>query len=208
MKIILLILVLAGFVFAQSGTDEPVNVKDLIPDIVTDIRYNTTNNFTGQKLYSTDECFYSLSGTRVLQQIQDSLHQITEYKGRTFPKGLGLKIFDAYRPHTVQFLMWDIVGPPFVASPTNGSNHNRGSAVDLTIIDMATGNELNMGTDFDFFGPEAGHDYNGFEQEILDNRILLKNIMSHFNFTPYTVEWWHYSFNPALDYPLLDFQLK
>lgn len=208
MKYLIWVMLTFGSVFGQSGSDEPVNVKDLIPDVVIDIRYNTTNNFTGQKLYSTDECFYSLSGTRVLQQIQDSLHNITSYKGRIFPKGLGIKIFDAYRPHTVQYLMYDIVGPPFVANPANGSNHNKGSAVDLTFIDMATGEELDMGTDFDFFGPEAGHDYTGFEQEILDNRTLLKSIMQHYNFTPYSVEWWHYSFVPAINYPLLDFQLK
>ena len=208
MKTLLILLITCAFCIAQSATDEMVNVKDLMPDVEIDIRYNGTNNFTNQKLYSTDECMYSLSGTKVLMAIQDSLHKITEYKGRSFPQGLGMKIFDAYRPHTVQFLMFDIVGPPFVADPASGSNHNRGSAVDLTIIDMATMEELDMGTEFDFFGEEASHNYQGFDQVILDNRLLLKNIMIHFNFTIYSVEWWHYSFVPAKNYPLFDFQLK
>jgi len=208
MKVILFFMFFPVFVISQSATDEMINVKDVIADIEIDIRYNGTNNFTGQKLYSTDECFYSLAGIRALQQIQDSLHNIKQYKGRSFPEGLGLKIFDAYRPHTVQYLMYDIVGPPFVANPANGSNHNRGSALDLTIIDMQTKEELDMGTEFDFFGDEARHDYTNLPQIVLDNRSLLKSIMLHYNFREYVVEWWHYSYNPALNYPLMDFQMK
>jgi len=203
-----LFLLLAGGLMAQSANDELVNVKDLIPDIVIDIRYNGTHNFTDQKLYSTDECFYSIGGIKQLQKIQDELADISEHNSIQRPEGLGLKIFDAYRPHTVQYLMYDIVGPPYVANPANGSNHNKGSAVDLTIIDKATGEELDMGTDFDFFGPEAGHNYTGHSDEVNSNRALLKNLMLKYNFELYSVEWWHYSYVPAKSYPLLDFQMK
>lgn len=186
--------------FSQVGDDEMIELKELIPDIVLDMRYNTTNNFVRQKLYSTDVCLISRAVAERLVIVQDSLRKLN----------LGLKIFDGYRPRAIQWLMWEIFpNPIYVADPSSGSRHNRGSAVDLTIINLTTGQELNMGTDFDYFGPEAGHDYKGFPLEVLNNRIFLKTIMQSVGgFTSYNAEWWHYDYTPANLYPLLDFQMK
>lgn len=187
---------------AQSADDELVNVRELIPDIVIDLKYNTTDNFLHQKLYSTDECLLSHIAVRQLALVQDSLRKI----------GLGIKIWDGYRPRAVQFLMWEIFpDPTYVADPVTGSKHNRGAAVDLTLVNSATGQELNMPTGFDYFGDRAHQHYPGpgLTQEQIDNREFLYNMMTSVGgFSPYDAEWWHYEVPAALNYPLLDFQLK
>jgi D-alanyl-D-alanine dipeptidase len=193
-------LFLPAVLSAQPAEDELVNVKDLIPDIVLDLRYNTTANFFNQKLYSTDEAYLTLATVRRLRLVQDSL--------RT--RGLGLKIFDGYRPRAVQYVMFAIFpNPTYVADPSSGSNHNRGGAVDLSIVDLATGEEVPMPTDFDHFGPEAGHTWSfGLSPQQVANRDLLRTIMEQVGgFTSYEPEWWHYHYTPGLG-PLLDFQLK
>jgi len=186
---------------AQSADDELVNVRELIPDIVLDLKYNTTDNFLHQKLYSTDECLLSHIAVRQLALVQDSLRKI----------GLSLKIWDGYRPRAVQFLMWEIFpNPVYVADPVTGSKHNRGAAVDLTLVNSATGQQLNMPTEFDYFGKEAGQNWTiGLSAEQISNRLLLRTMMvSVGGFALYDSEWWHYEVPTALNYPLLDFQLK
>ena len=205
--LLLTLLVLPVVLAAQTGNEELVNIKELIPDIVLDVKYNTTDNFvttyTGepQKLYTTDECLVSRLVADRLILIQDSLRN----------RGLGLKIFDGYRPRAVQWLMWETLPPQyqaFVANPATGSHHNRGAAVDVTLFDPATGTELDMGTPFDFFGPEADIGYTGFSAQILANRYLLRDMMYWQGFTIYTAEWWHYQHPSATSYPLVDYQLK
>ena len=186
---------------AQTADDELVNVRHLIPDIVLDLRYNTVDNFCAQKLYTTDECLAAHGTVRKLQAVQDSL------RGR----GLGLKVYDAYRPRSVQYLMFEIVpNPVYVADPASGSVHNRGGAVDVSLVDAATGMELNMPTEFDYFGPEAGHGWTvGLTAEQIANRELLLDMMTRVGgFEPYSSEWWHYTVSAASAYPLLDFQLR
>jgi D-alanyl-D-alanine dipeptidase len=201
------VLLLPLSVAAQSGNDELVNVKELIPDIVLDLRYNTTNNFVTalsgkpQKLYTTDECYLARSTAERLIIVQDSLRKL----------GLGLKIYDGYRPRSVQYLMWEIYpNSTYVADPNSGSNHNRGAAVDVSLVNLSTGRELRMPTEFDFFGPEASHGYTtGLTQEQIDNRVFLRNMMMNVGgFTDYGAEWWHYQYPPATAYPLIDHQLK
>ncbi len=189
------------FAFAQSADDELVRVKDLIPDIVLDVRYATPDNFTHQKLYTIGEALLSRGAVRQLQLVQDSLRKM----------GFGLKIYDGYRPRAIQFLMWEIIpNPTYVADPYTGSNHNRGAAVDLSLVDRATGKELAMPTPFDWFGPEAGHGWLiGLSAEQVANRTLLKTMMENVGgFASYDSEWWHYTHNPSLSIPLLDFQMK
>ncbi|MBP7460381.1 MAG: M15 family metallopeptidase [Candidatus Delongbacteria bacterium] len=195
---------------AQTDQDELVNLKDYIPDIVVDLRYNTVDNFASQKLYSTDEALLMLKAAKGLVLIQDSLRRITHYNGKDYPQGLGLKIYDGYRPRAIQYLMFEIFpDPTFVADPTTGSIHNRGGAVDLSIVDRATGEELQMPTVFDWFGPEAGHDYQDLPADAIANRLLLKTMMTQVGgFEIYDAEWWHYSIPGASNYPLLDFQMK
>ena len=194
---------------AQTGSDELVNIKELIPDIVLDIKYNTTDNFVTtysgapQKLYTTDECLVARVVADRLILIQDSLRN----------RGLGLKIFDCYRPRAVQYLMWETLPPEYqayVANPATGSHHNRGAAVDITLVDRASGTELDMGTPFDFFGPQAAYSttLTYFPQAIWDNRKLLHDMMYWQGFTIYDAEWWHYQHAAATSFPLVDYQLK
>ena len=201
-SLIAAVLLLAPFAAsAQSADDELVNVRELIPDIVTDLKYNTTDNFLHQKLYSTDECLLSHVAVRQLALVQDSLRKI----------GLGIKVWDGYRPRAVQFLMWEIMpNPTYVADPVTGSKHNRGAAVDLTLVNLSTGQELYMPTEFDHFGPEARHTWTaGLSAEQINNRALLRTMMVNVGgFSMYDSEWWHYEVPAALNYPLLDFQLK
>jgi D-alanyl-D-alanine dipeptidase len=198
------------FLHAQSASDEIVPIKDLIPDIGFDIRYSTVNNFTSQKLYTVDEAYLSIGAINKLKIVHDSLKNITSHNGINYSEGLGLKIFDGYRPRSVQYLMFEIFpNPVFVADPNSGSIHNRGGAVDVSIIDMATGQEIPMPTEFDWFGPEASHSYMNLQANVIANRTLLYNMMVQVGgFVPYDAEWWHYSISGASSLPLLDFQMK
>ncbi|MGZ5493264.1 MAG: M15 family metallopeptidase [Thermoanaerobaculia bacterium] len=129
-----------------------VDLQSLIPGIVLDIRYATTNNFMHQQLYPAAKAYLRHPAAVALRDIQNELAK----------DNLGLKIFDAYRPYSVTEKMWEpIRNPDFVADPAKGSRHNRGAAVDLTIIDLSTGNELPMPSDYDEFTPRASHDYGG-----------------------------------------------
>lgn len=197
-------------VLAQAGEDELVNVKELIPNVVLDIKYSSVDNFTDQKLYTTNECFLMIKTIKMLQGIQDSLSKITEFNNHTYPQGIGIKIYDGYRPRAVQYLMWEILpNTVYVANPATGSVHNRGGAVDISLVDLATGEELLMPTEFDFFGDEAHHFYTGdLPQEAINNRELLRTVMEKFGFNYYVIEWWHYTLPSPSNYPLLDFQMK
>jgi len=186
---------------AQSADGELVNVRHLVPGIVLDLKYNTVDNFCDQKLYSTDECLLLHTAVRRLIVVQDSLRA----------RGLGLKIYDGYRPRAVQYLMFEIYpNPAYVADPATGSNHNRGGAVDVSLVDQASGQELHMPTEFDYFGPEAKHGWTlGLSAEQVANRELLLDMMTRVGgFSPYTDEWWHYTIPAGSSYPLLDFQMK
>jgi len=195
---------------AQSASDEVVPVKQIIPDIGLDLRYSTENNFTNQKLYSIDEAYLSIGAITKLKIVHDSLKHITSYNGINYPQGLGLKIYDGYRPRAVQYLMFEIFpNPIYVADPNSGSIHNRGGAADVSIIDMATGQEIPMPTEFDWFGPQASHSYTNLPANVIANRTLLYNMMVQVGgFTPYDAEWWHYTISGASSLPLLDFQMK
>ncbi len=206
-SLFVLLLALPLLATAQTGSDELVNIKELIPDVALEVMYNTTDNFVTtfsgepQKLYTTDECLVARLVADRLINIQDSLRSL----------GLGLVIFDGYRPRAVQWLMWETIPPEyqwFVANPATGSHHNRGAAVDLSIIDRATGQKLDMGTPFDFAGPESDIGYTNFPPDVIANRYLLRNMMLWQGFTPYDAEWWHFQHPSATGYPLVDYQLK
>ncbi len=202
MRILFLLIVLpVSLSYSQSAWDELVPVRQLIPDIVLDLRYNTADNFLHQKLYSTDECLLAHGMIAPLARVQDSLRA----------RGLGLKIYDGYRPRAVQFLMWEILpNPVYVADPVSGSVHNRGGAIDCSLVRLDTGAELAMPTPFDWFGPEAGHGYTlGLSPEQIANRELLLDMMTRVGgFTRYDAEWWHYTWSAPGTLPLLDFQLR
>jgi zinc D-Ala-D-Ala dipeptidase len=201
LRLLFLLIFLPVSLFSQSADNELVNVKELIPGIALDLKYGTVFNFLSQKLYTTNECLLARGMVTRLALVQDSL--------RT--RGLGLKIFDGYRPRAVQYEMFELYpDPTYVADPASGSKHNRGAAVDLTLIDLATGNELAMPTAFDYFGDAAGHGWTlGLSAEQIANRELLLAMMENVGgLTRLSSEWWHYEHGPSMTNPLLDFQMK
>jgi D-alanyl-D-alanine dipeptidase len=219
-KIFLSLISLPLFVlFGQDSDDELINPKDLIPDIVIDLKYATSDhkflnlpegNISLPKFYTANECLLLGKAVKLLKIAQDSLRNITQFNGKTYPKGIGIKIWDGYRPLSVQYLFWEIYpNPTYIANPANGSKHNRGGAVDLTLIDLATGAELKMPTPFDDFSEKASHSYTFLPQEVIQNRSLLKSILTQVaGMLAYEAEWWHYEIPGANNYPLLDFQMK
>jgi zinc D-Ala-D-Ala dipeptidase len=166
-----------------------VNLKDYSNDFVYDMKYATTDNFLNEKVYDCAECFLRLKTVNALIEANKSFADL----------GLRIKLYDCYRPLDVQKKMWLLVpNPNYVANPAKGSIHNKGGAVDITLVDYL-GNEIEMGTKFDFFGQEASHNYLKFSDKILENRKLLKSIMSRFKFNSFDSEWWHYNLQSALD---------
>lgn len=172
-----------------------VNLFNIIPYLKTEFYYATINNFTHEILYKNPAPYLVAPAANALAQVADSLAK----------RGLGILLFDAYRPHSVSKRMWDIVqNPDYVADPSKGSNHNRGLAVDISLYRLDSGTELAMPTPFDDFSEKAHHDYNLLPDKVKHNRNLLKNIMQHFGFSAYKMEWWHYTFITDNKYEVLN----
>ena len=165
-----------------------VNLKDYSQDFVYDMKYATPDNFLKAKVYDCAECFLRLK----------TVNALVGANKKFMKKGYKIKIFDCYRPLDIQKKMWKIVpNPEYVANPAKGSIHNRGGAVDITLVDN-NGKELDMGTSFDHFGIEASHNYLKLSEEIKLNRKLLKRIMIQKGFNSFDSEWWHYNLKSAL----------
>ena len=175
-----------------------VNLKEYSTDFVYDMKYATDDNFLKSKVYNCAECYMRLKTAKALIKANSKFMKL----------GYKIKLYDCYRPLDVQKKMWAIVSnPSYVANPSKGSIHNRGGAVDITLVD-GNGKELNMGTAFDFFGPEASHDYKNFPEEILQNRALFKKIMISSKFQSFDSEWWHYNLKNAKLDPISNFKWK
>ncbi len=176
-----------------------LDLKTAVPGIVMDIRYATTNNFTHKQVYTSARAFARLKVARALADVQRELSK----------QGLGLKVFDAYRPYAATLMFWDIIhDTAYVASPVTGSRHNRGCAVDVSLVDLKTGKELQMPTPFDDFTPKAGSAYEQIPEKAKQNRQILLSIMTKHGFTVYASEWWHYDFNGWKNYELLDLSFE
>ena len=172
-----------------------VEIKKYIPGIVLDIRYATTNNFAHQKMYSQAKAYARLPVVLALKKVEAALKL----------QGLGLKIYDAYRPYAVTVKFYDLIRDTnFVADPAKGSKHNRGCAIDLSLIDLKTGKELDMPTGFDSFSTKAASNNTDLPQQEIVNRALLKKVMVAHGFTELPPEWWHFDFNGWKNYELLD----
>lgn len=172
-----------------------VDLELYIPGIVLDIRYATKINFTGQKVYEAPRAY-------IRKPVADSLAKI---QNELKVNGLGLKIFDAYRPYSATLKFYEVYPDTnFVAAPWRGSMHNRGCAVDLTLIDLQTKKELEMPTPFDDFTDKAGQLYMDLPQIVLQNRQLLRDIMIKHGFLQYDPEWWHYNFKGWENFELMD----
>ncbi|MFB9087991.1 M15 family metallopeptidase [Flavobacterium paronense] len=162
-----------------------VNIKNYSKDFVFDMKYATADNFLKEKVYPCDECFLRVKTVKALLEANKSF----------ITKGFRIKLYDCYRPKSIQKKMWKIVPDAnFVANPKKGSIHNRGGAVDISLVD-SVGVEVDMGTKFDFFGEEASHKYQNLSPEILANRKFLKETMLLYNFKSFDSEWWHYNLN-------------
>lgn len=180
---------------AKDSNMRMVDAEKFIPGLQTDVRYATANNFTKQALYPQSRVFLRLPAAKALLAVQRELNA----------RGLGLKIFDGYRPYAVTEKMWATVPDDrYAADPSKGSGHNRGAAVDLTLISLKTGKELAMPTDFDNFTEMAHHNYPLTDSAVAANRKLLKSVMEQHGFVALDTEWWHYFLKNHKDYPLMD----
>ena len=178
-----------------------VDINVRAPKIVVDLRYAGKNNFMHRRMYpnGTTHSYLRLQALKALDSVESELNRM----------GLGLKIFDAYRPYSITEKFWELVHDDrYVADPKKGSGHNRGIAVDLTIIDLKSGHELPMPTGFDSFTDSAHHDFVSLSPEILNNRRLLKETMEKHGFIAFSTEWWHYSLPHPEYYELLDLSFK
>ncbi|MDH3649464.1 MAG: M15 family metallopeptidase [Saprospiraceae bacterium] len=168
-------------------SDIPNGWQDLLlldSTIQLDIRYAGTNNFVAEKLYPCARC---LLRSEVAQSVVKAQRLLQN-------NDLGLKIFDCYRPLSVQQRLWNKVPDArYVTPPERGSMHNRGTAIDVTLV-YSNGDELDMGTAFDYFGQEAHHSYKALSAQVLDNRRHLLEVMQLTGFKEIRTEWWHYSY--------------
>ena len=154
------------------------------PTIQLDLKYATTDNFVEEKMYECGRCFLRRDVANLILLAHQTLQK----------DGMGLKLFDCYRPKPVQERLCEKVpNANYVTPPWKGSMHNRGAAIDLTIVDK-NGQELDMGTPYDFFGQEAHHTYTKHSSKVNKNRKLLKSLMESFDLRPIRTEWWHYSY--------------
>jgi D-alanyl-D-alanine dipeptidase len=171
-----------------------------VPGVKMDLRYSTRNNFTRLQLYpSITDTYMRLPAAIALGRVQKELSK----------QNLGLVIFDAYRPYHITVRMWELIRDErYVADPAKGSGHNRGTAVDLGLIDLSTKKPLDMGTGFDNFTGTAHHDYTSLPAAVLRNRKLLKDVMEKHGFKPLSTEWWHYSFTSGKEFDVLDLEFK
>ena len=193
--------------YKQIVTRNPsgfVLLADVVPAIIQEIRYYSTYNFIGDRIDGYEEpcAILTMEAARALKNISNELNA----------QGYRLKVFDAYRPATAvkHFVLWgiddldlrmkpffypdldktDLFQQGYIASQ---SSHSRGSTVDLTLLDMATGKELDMGSPFDMFSEVSHPDYRGITDEQYENRMMLRRMMMRHGFAPIDCEWWHFA---------------
>lgn len=181
-------------VAADSG-QVLTNLESVVPNLKKDIKYATKENVTGQVLYSSPGVFLRHPAAIALKKIADELAL----------NGIGIVVYDAYRPYSITKKIWDVVKDEnYAASPKTGSRHNRGCAIDLGLYDLKSGKLLIMPTVFDDFTEKAHHDYGDIPLDIRTNRALLRAVMQKYGFVPLETEWWHYDFAGWQNFPLMD----
>jgi D-alanyl-D-alanine dipeptidase len=174
-----------------------VELAPLGPGIALDIRYATANDFLGTPVYSQARAFLQRPAAEALLRVLQKLK----------PLGYGLLIHDAYRPWYVTKIFWDAAPPEgkiFVADPVQGSRHNRGCAVDLTLYDLASGKPIEMPGTYDEMSPRSFPDYPGGTSLQRWHRDLLRRAMESEGFTVYEAEWWHFDYKDWKEYPILN----
>ncbi len=162
-----------------------INLIDSLPEAIFNIRYATKNNFTGKQIYPCAACYLRPEAAKALMKVSDEANK----------SGYKILIYDCYRPLDVQKILWEIKpDAAYVTSPSVGSQHNRGLAVDLTLADIE-GKPIDMGNLYDDFSTKSHWNYKKLPAESLANRNLLKALMKKQGFDTINSEWWHYSFN-------------
>ncbi len=189
---------------AQLDCSDFVLLTDIVPSAILEMRYFSTYNFIGDRINGYEEpvALLTMEAARALKEASDE----------AFVKGYRLKIFDAYRPAKAvkHFMLWGIEDLDQRTKPffypdlekqelfekgyiASRSSHSRGSTVDLTLLDMKTGKEVDMGSPFDFFSEISHPDYKGVTDEQYENRMFLQNLMVRNGFEPIDCEWWHFT---------------
>ncbi len=188
----------------SSDSSGFVSLQDVIPEALPEIRYAGSFNFVGERIDGYEE--------PVALMTREAAEALSRVNGEAAARGLGLKIFDAYRPRRAveHFMRWaadpedqrmkeafypdipkaEIIPRGYVAPE---SSHSRGSTVDLTLVDLQTREELDMGGSFDFFGERSHPDYAGLTEAQRANRRLLREMMTRQGFLPIETEWWHFT---------------
>ncbi len=197
MKTILILAFLAllpHILHAQSDTSL-VRLRDIDSTILQDVRYASNNNFTGKILYPRAEIYLRKEVALKLSLVQAHLRTL----------GYRIKIFDGYRPFSVQKLLWNATKlKRYVANPAKGSKHNRGVAVDVTIVN-SQGMELDMGSEFDSFSEKSGRG-SKLPPHIRNNRTILITAMRKYGFIPNSREWWHFDYSGWRRYRVMDWK--
>lgn len=186
---------------STDPTQKMILLNVAIPDLVIDLRYASKHNFMHKRMYpaNIDFTFLRLPAAKALQNIQETLKS----------KGFGLKIFDAYRPYSITEKFWkEIHDERYVANPSKASGHNKGISIDLTIIDLATKKELDMGTGFDNFTDSAHQSFKALPPNALQNRKLLNDVMEANGFKQLETEWWHFTFQTTTIFDAMDISFK
>lgn len=184
----------------EKGTFRKPDLVELValdPTIKLDIRYATANNFVGRPVYTEARAFLQRPAAEALVRAHHALNET----------GYGLLVFDGYRPWSVTKLFWDVTPRSkreFVANPKEGSKHNRGCAVDLSLYDLRTGSEVKMPSAYDEMSPRSYPGYAGGTAEERERRDLLRAAMEAQGFTVEPNEWWHFNCKEWREYPILD----
>lgn len=179
----------------QDSNKLLVKIKDFVPTITLDIKYATTQNVFYEQLYPKAHAFTRRSAAIALAKVQEELKQ----------HGVGIKIYDGYRPYSVTCRMWErLPDTIYMGKPWQGSNHNRGIALDLTLIDLDTKKELAMPTPFDALVYASHPNFMLLPDSVIKNRELLISTMNSHGFQVDPVEWWHFNYRDGKTYELLD----
>jgi zinc D-Ala-D-Ala dipeptidase len=184
---------------ASKPQNELINLETYIPGVVLDIRYATDNNFTKEKIYNLARAYARKPVAEALKKAQDDFKKL----------GLGIKIFDAYRPYAATVKFYEVYGDTtYVASPYRGSRHNRGCAIDMTIYDLKTGEDLPMPTEYDSFRKEAWPSTPVSDPVIRKNRETIISVMTKHGFKVNGSEWWHFDFIGWQKFDVMDISFE
>lgn len=212
-NLLLSVSALVGFLFIgnlvvaqpqEQGSFKPSDLVEIVKldsTIRLDIRYATDNNFAGRAVYSEARAFLQRPAAEALVRVSQEFKSL----------GYGLLVFDGYRPWSVTKLFWDITpdeDKKFVADPKDGSRHNRGCAVDLTLYDLKTGKQVEMTGEYDEMSERSYPNYTGGTTQQREMRDLLIQKMEEHGFTVYEFEWWHFDYRGWEKYRIQNIQFS